>query len=380
MKKFCLIGKKLDYSYSKIIHEYLAQLLNIELVYDLVEIDNINEFDFNKYDGFNVTIPYKDQIKPYLDSINTNIGVNTVYKNIGYNTDILGFDYTYKSLKPKNVKKIVVLGSGASSAMVQEYFKHYEVEIISRNNNGYNQSLFGDLLVNTTPIGMGDKFDDLLINLDDISNFRYVIDLNYNPFINRLLQESAKREVVNINGIYMLIVQAVKAFEIFNNIEIKEETIQDVYHYLIRKVNRGRCIIGMPMSGKTSTYTGIDIDKEIVKDMNMSIEEIFHIYGEEFFRQLETNKLQQLVNEGHTSIIAGGGIILNFDNRYILREYTISFHDVELKTIFKNYRHINEKRPLIKNLQDIEKTYNERYNKYLFFQNKKVITYEDINN
>lgn len=379
MKKYCLVGEKLSYSYSKIIHEYLAQLLKIDLTYDLVEVSNINDFDINNYDGFNVTIPYKQDIKKLLTNVNTNLGVNTVANKCGYNTDILGFDYTYKLLKASGVNKVVILGSGASSKMVQEYFKDKEIEVISRSNGGYDKPLKGDLLVNTTPIGMADSYDEILFNPDDLYNFKYVIDLNYNPNINRLLHEAARRNVVNINGLYMLVVQAVRAFELFNDIDIKDDVINDTYNFLIRRVTKGRCIIGMPMSGKTSTYTGIDTDKEIEKDTGMSIEDIFKTYGEAYFRDLETNKLIQLVTEGHNSIISGGGIILNFDNRYILREYNIVFHDVELKKIKQNYRDSKAKRPLIKSNRDITETYNTRYNKYLFFQTRKVVTYEDLN-
>ncbi|MFV0425334.1 MAG: shikimate dehydrogenase, partial [Bacilli bacterium] len=90
MNKYGLIGKKLEYSFSKIIHEYLIEEFNIDASYNLIETDNLDLSLINSYKGLNITTPYKQDIVKYIND-NSGIGVcNVVYKSQGYNVDIDG--------------------------------------------------------------------------------------------------------------------------------------------------------------------------------------------------------------------------------------------------------------------------------------------------
>ena len=122
MALYGLIGEKLGHSFSKIIHEKMGYS------YDLVELKKEEVESFvksKKYKGFNVTIPYKQVVMPFLDVIDESaklIGsVNTVInkdgKLIGYNTDIFGMEYAFKQagIVVEN-KKVIILGSGGTYA------------------------------------------------------------------------------------------------------------------------------------------------------------------------------------------------------------------------------------------------------------------------
>jgi shikimate 5-dehydrogenase len=121
--KCCLIGKTLKHSYSKIIHEKFG-----EYPYDLVELNDNEVKDFvlkKEYDAYNVTIPYKEVVMPYLDKIDEfalEIGsVNTVVKRdgklFGYNTDFSGMKYMERQRRPFQGPRAV-----AGSRYFQSYF------------------------------------------------------------------------------------------------------------------------------------------------------------------------------------------------------------------------------------------------------------------
>ena len=240
--KFGLLGEKLGHSYSPIIHNYVFEKLNINATYEVIETQvealkhYINELRNGVYNGFNVTIPYKKTIMSLLDEIDDKalkIGsVNTVYvkdnKVIGTNTDYDGF---LKTLEYYNVevlnKSCYVLGTGGASLAISAVLKDLggNVTFVSRNpkeniisyNELENKDI--DILVNTTPVGMYPNIDQCPVSLNVINNSKVVMDIIFNPKITKLL-EYAKS---NINGLYMLVLQAIKAEEIWQNQSINLE-------------------------------------------------------------------------------------------------------------------------------------------------------------
>ena len=240
--KFGLLGEKLAHSYSPIIHNYVFEKLNINATYELIETPveglkhYINELRNGVYNGFNVTIPYKKTIMSLLDEIDEKalkIGsVNTVYvkdnKVIGTNTDYDGF---LKTLEYYNVevlnKSCYILGTGGASLAISAVLKDLggNVTFVSRNpkeniisyNELENKDI--DILVNTTPVGMYPNIDQCPVSLNVINNSKVVMDIIFNPKITKLL-EYAKS---NINGLYMLVLQAIKAEEIWQNQSINLE-------------------------------------------------------------------------------------------------------------------------------------------------------------
>ena len=228
--KYGLLGEKLSHSYSPIVHKFVFEQLHIDATYELLECDveglkyYIDELRKGNYNGFNVTIPYKKTIMSLLDEIDDKalkIGsVNTVYvkdnKVIGTNTDYDGF---LKTLKYYNVevlnKSCYVLGTGGASLAISAVLKDLggNVTFVSRNpkeniisyNELENKDI--DILVNTTPVGMYPNIDQCPVSLNVINNSKVVMDIIFNPKITKLL-EYAKS---NINGLYMLVLQAIKA-------------------------------------------------------------------------------------------------------------------------------------------------------------------------
>ncbi len=245
MKHYGLLGEHLVHSYSKIIHEYIFNSLNIEADYSLIECDinqlnyYIDELKNGKYDGFNVTIPYKKEIIKYLDILDDKalkIGsVNTIYimdnKVIGTNTDYDGFLETIK-INNINVfnKECYIMGTGGASLAINSVLKdlggncHFVSRNPKSNQVGYSELENSkiDVLVNTTPVGMYPNINECLIDEKLLKNINVVIDIIFNPKKTKLLERANS----NINGITMLIYQAIKAEEIWQkriiNIDINK--------------------------------------------------------------------------------------------------------------------------------------------------------------
>ena len=238
--KYGLLGEKLSHSYSPIVHKFVFEQLNIDATYELLECDveglkyYIDELRKGNYNGFNVTIPYKKTVMSLLDEIDDKalkIGsVNTVYvkdgKVIGTNTDYDGFLKTleYYDVKVAN-KNCYVLGTGGASLAISAVLKDLggNVTFVSRtpkeNIISYDELANKeiDILVNTTPVGMYPNIDASPVNEDVVEKSRVVIDIIFNPKITKLL-EYANSE---INGLYMLVLQAIKAEEIWQNQKIE---------------------------------------------------------------------------------------------------------------------------------------------------------------
>ena len=262
---FGLIGKKLGHSLSPEIHEKIFEGLNIKGNYSLYELDEdsvikgIESFKLLGYKGVNVTIPYKEEVIKALDYISEdakNIGaVNTIaFKNgrlEGYNTDYYGFGML---LEENNIvvkdKKIVVLGNGGASKAVIQYLKDEKAKDIylvsrrckeSEEINGVhiiNYEMLenldgGDVIVNCTPVGMYPNVKGTPVKERIIRGFNAAVDLVYNPMETEFLALGRKNGLNTANGLLMLVGQAVKAEEIWNDVSIDKDTIIKVYKFLI---------------------------------------------------------------------------------------------------------------------------------------------------
>jgi shikimate dehydrogenase len=197
--------------------------------------------------GFNVTIPYKQTIMPFLhfiDPLASRIGaVNTVKLQYhdredgtgtelhlsGFNTDYFGFFETVKSL-PKMPKKALILGTGGASKAVICVLEDLQIpytlfsrkpqndQIQEYQNLGSYLNSTDLLVVNTTPVGMsGFAFTELPIAIDCFPIDTQVIDLIYNPPTTKLLEKCRAKGLTCVNGWHMLQKQAEKAWEIFKN-------------------------------------------------------------------------------------------------------------------------------------------------------------------
>ena len=222
-----LIGEKLGHSYSKIIHEKLA-----DYTYDLCPLSKEEFKDFmekREFKAINVTIPYKKDVIPYLkemDESATAIGaVNTIVNKegnlYGYNTDMPGFIYMVNQNKIQmKDKKVVVLGNGGAEGVISydECFTHHTD---------------ADILVNTSPVGMYPKVDASPVDLTAFPHCQAVLDVIYNPITTKLVAQARELGMIGVTGLEMLVAQALYAVEIFLQNDIPEEKIQEIYKEIL---------------------------------------------------------------------------------------------------------------------------------------------------
>lgn len=242
-----LIGEKLGHSYSKDIHEMLA-----DYTYDLCPLTKEEFTTFmeeHAFDAINVTIPYKQAVIPYLDSMDDNakaIGaVNTIVnkngKLEGHNTDFSGFLYM---LKKHNIqvegKKCVVLGDGGASKAVVAVLKKLGasevviVDIIKTENAITYEECFekhtdAQFIANTSPVGMFPKSDASPVDLTRFPKCEAVADVIYNPLETKLISQAKSLGMIGVNGLEMLVAQALYAVEFFLDKKLDEAQINEVY-------------------------------------------------------------------------------------------------------------------------------------------------------
>lgn len=243
MKNYALIGEHLGHSHSPQVHTEIFKAMNVEGNYTKIECKKedlkglIDDLRNGKYYGFNVTIPYKLEIMKYLDEIDSKakeIGaVNTVAikngKVIGYNTDYYGFkeELEYFNVPCKN-KNAYILGTGGASLAVSKSLVDLgaNVVFVSRNPKNSNTITYDelatreiDVLVNATPVGMFPDVNSSPVDEKIVKNAKYCLDLIFNPEITKFLSYANSK----MNGFYMLVGQAIKSEEIWQDKKCNED-------------------------------------------------------------------------------------------------------------------------------------------------------------
>jgi shikimate dehydrogenase len=245
MRKFGLIGYPLGHSFSK---KYFTEKFVREGIqgcqFELYPIENIAEFPQllereSGLEGLSVTIPYKEQVIPYLDALDpacAQIGaVNCIRirdgKKTGFNTDYLGFKQSLQSWLGTEIPNALVLGTGGASKAVQQALRDLGVtyRIVSRTQRE-GQLTYADLqeqpewlasyplIINTSPLGTYPQVEELPdIPLEQLHAAHRVYDLVYNPPITRLMQACIARGGAAKNGQDMLELQAEAAWAIWNS-------------------------------------------------------------------------------------------------------------------------------------------------------------------
>lgn len=243
MKRFGLIGKKLGHSFSA---KYFAEKFEREgllecdySLYELPEIECVKEFMLTPdLVGFNVTIPYKQQIIPYLDALDAQArevgAVNCVKierdgRRVGYNTDVDGIRLSLdKLLGGEKVGSALVLGTGGAAQAVQYVLRERGIDykVVSREKgkadltyDELTQDVMAThrLIINASPVGMYPACE----NCPDIpyamlSGSHFLFDLVYNPLTTRFMELGAEQGAATLSGIDMLYAQAESAWRIWN--------------------------------------------------------------------------------------------------------------------------------------------------------------------
>jgi shikimate dehydrogenase len=244
VRKFGLIGYPLGHSFSK---KYFTEKFVREGIqgcqFELYPIESISEFPQlldgeSSLEGLSVTIPYKEQVIPYLDALDpacAQIGaVNCIRirdgKKTGFNTDYLGFKQSLQSWLGTEIPNALVLGTGGASKAVQQALRdlgiHYRIVSRTQREGQLTYSELKEqpewlasypLIINTSPLGTYPQVDDMAdIPLEQLHAAHRVYDLVYNPPITRLMQEFIYRGGTAKNGQDMLELQAEAAWSIWN--------------------------------------------------------------------------------------------------------------------------------------------------------------------
>lgn len=218
---------------------------NINAQYNLYPLESINcliqLLDNEQLLGFNVTIPYKEQIIPFLDYISPeaeDVGAVNVVKVVndvhgrhlhGYNSDIYGFRQTIEPMISQHHNSALILGTGGASKAVSAVMRKLGVKYTFVSRDGKNGAMrYSDLtknvieqnliIVNASPVGMFPNVDNCPnIPYEFITDQHVVYDLIYNPETTKFLQLASRQGAKISNGLKMLYLQAEKAWEIWNN-------------------------------------------------------------------------------------------------------------------------------------------------------------------
>ena len=344
--KYGLIGEKLSHSFSKEIHEALA-----DYTYEIRELapEEVAPFlEAREFEGINVTIPYKEKVIPYLDFISDaakKIGaVNTIKKIdgklYGDNTDFYGMR---EMILGANIdvrdKKALILGTGGTSKTARAVLTDLgarEIITVSRrsgeNTVTYEAALElhrdADIIVNTTPLGMYPNTDAVPIDIKNFPDLCGVIDAVYNPLRTRLILDAEAEAIPAVGGLMMLILQAAEASGIFLGRETPEERIVATVRNVFES-KENIVLVGMPGSGKTtlgkilSEKTGrtlVDTD-DLIKEMTgRHPSEIIREDGERKFRRIETEAVKTVSKMSGIIIATGGGVVTRKENIPYLRQ------------------------------------------------------------
>lgn len=241
-----LIGGKLGHSYSMQIHQLIWQELGLQGEYKLLEtlaenLPQLLQQLAQDYVGVNVTIPHKVLAFELADALTAearHIGaVNTLSfaegKIKGANTDYFGFGKMLEQAQfPLDNRSAVVLGDGGASRCVCAYLEKNKVPytVLSRKLGfDWEKAVDANLLINTTPVGMFPNVKECLVEEKQLSQFKHVVDLIYNPAETLLLERAKKQGCKICNGQYMLVAQAVAAEELWLGRKLPDDLIQLVY-------------------------------------------------------------------------------------------------------------------------------------------------------
>ena len=420
-----LMGNPVEHTLSPVIHNGISERMGIPSVYMPfhVEAERVSDAVKGAYAlnvlGMNVTVPHKNAVMKELveiDAAAEHIGaVNTLvridgkggYK--GYNTDMMGLR---RQIHEDGVnlcrRTVVVLGAGGAAKAVvymclldgaeKVYLLNRTVEkaqaievqmnglgkdtmVITKAMKDYETISEENLIVfQATSIGLSPNVDQVV--LDDPAFYKKVrigVDLIYNPATTKFMQLVMEQGGKAYNALKMLLYQGVIAYELWHDILVPQDIIDDIYVDLKRKVypKDNYVLIGFMGSGKTTfgkalaKHCGMDFldtDEYIEQQAGKSIAQIFEEDGEEAFRQIETETLVQLRDSLHNTVVATcGGMPLRKENARLLKEIgRVNYLTATSREIYDRVKG-DTKRPLLQTENPYERICNmmqERKPKY----------------
>ena len=238
MNRFGLLGRNIAYSYSQAYFTSKFERENISnSIYEIFDFENLDSivelFQKEALKGFNITIPYKEQIIPFLDELSEEaaaIGaVNCVKihgnKKLGFNTDAFGFENSLKPCLKEHHKNALVLGDGGAAKAVRFVLSKLNIpfQTVSRKGDLTYADLKAEtiqnhqIIINCTPVGTFPNVEDAPeIPYESLSERHLLYDLIYNPEKTQFLKLGERKNAEIKNGYEMWLLQAEKSWEIWN--------------------------------------------------------------------------------------------------------------------------------------------------------------------
>ena len=246
MKQFAVIGNPIAHSLSPILHQEVYRQLDLDASFEKIHLmpNALHSFmKVNELDGFNVTIPYKQSVIPFLDELDESaqtIGaVNCVHDGKGYNTDWIGFTMAMEQNGISlNGKDCIILGSGGAARAIAFGLVKFGVKSISINNRTQSkadqlldwinsnfptnfQSKNSDIIINCTPLGMWPDTESM--PEVEMQNGQILADTIYNPLETAWLKAGKTKGAKTIDGLDMFIAQGLGSADIWFGEKISEK-------------------------------------------------------------------------------------------------------------------------------------------------------------
>ncbi len=389
-KKYAVTGNPIMHSLSPDLFKFWNEKYSLNIQYTRLISGNPNNIlDLSNklnINYLNITSPYKSKFFHLAEmrDLSSYLYYSTNFLNInekkGYNFDVIGLTSIINKYKI-NVKssKILILGAGDTARLIIDSFKQYN----NPNVTIYNRTIEKAIKIsNIKRINYIDKitnineFDIIISTIPDfreyfdlknITNSMIIIDVNYQ------IKKEVPSNIIYINGLNWLIYQAIPVLIMLNKILPDFDSTLKFLNGIERKKDK-IILVGFSGTGKTSigkklakklNYAYMDTDELIETYTGLSIPLIFEKFGEEYFRNLESQIIDFLKNSHEIVISTGGGVVDNYNNFNILNDLNdIIYIYSDLKTSLDRID-INT-RPIIKSKSEseIENLFNLRKEKY----------------
>ncbi len=404
--KYAVLGHPVGHSLSPEIQNKFFNLTGYNGVYYAFDVqpDKLGEiipFLKEYFCGFNLTIPFKEKIIPYLDYIDDKAkrsgSVNTVAvrggKLYGYSTDGAGLSGAFKEggvdFKEKSV---LLIGSGgvARAALFEALENGCSVCIAARNASAAStlakdaEEIFGkmvkvcalteieghfDIMINCTPVGMYPNVEGMPVSPEDIEKCDVVFDTVYSPRSTRLLSCAKEMGKKTIGGINMLVLQGIASQEIWRDEKFEGQNVNKIIKMLSPEniiltgfMGSGKTTVGKMLAEKLEMKF-VDTDSVIEQKENKPISDIFEKEGQEYFRQVETKCLKEIcAGKGQVISTGGGAILKSVIISAMKNSGKIIFLDVPKEEI-KNRLQNDTTRPVL-NSNSFDEVYAERIDIY----------------
>lgn len=361
VRRYGLIGHPLGHSLSPLIHERIMDAAGIRGTYELLDVtpealDTLVPRLLDNLDGFNVTIPFKEKVIPYLQDLHSSAArygaVNTVSRKKGYNTDGTGF---LACGVPLAGRRVLLVGAGGASRtmgfeaalagaasirilspgiekarrLAADISRGTGLEDVSVIEGGLTRAGHADTLLNGSPAGMWPHVRGVPVTREIAARTSFVFDSVYNPPATRLLLYARSGGARVQSGLRMLFEQALAAQRIWNPgpawddpevrarlagipVGLSRELLrQNTVKYLLTGfMGSGKSTVGRIAAEKIG-IPFVDLDDRIRSAAGKSIPDLFSQDGESAFRRIETRVLEETLREPGSALVAtGGGTLL----------------------------------------------------------------------